>query len=144
MPRNGWKQKKIHQVLVAENSRKGSPDTNLKSYVTDPNSVYGCNAIGKITKHVAQVCGFVRWEQCTNHGNRAYGITVIRANKNYKSISKNALSHNRHKNKNSQDPYNRENVMTSHMFQNALQYNDPNIKSTVHPPKPNKKCIIPT
>ena len=93
-----------------------------------------------MTKHLAQVCGFDKWERCTNHGNRAYGITIVRTNENYKSFAQNALDHNRHASERSQLPYNRKNAKSSALFQQALQYNpQPSKLSPTKPPSPSKR-----
>ena len=38
---------------------------------------YGVNSIRELNKKMALCCGFDNWEKCTNHGNRAYGSTML-------------------------------------------------------------------
>ena len=46
-------------------------------YLTNPILPIVENTISKLMKRVAQICEFDNWEKCTNHGNRAYGVTIL-------------------------------------------------------------------
>jgi hypothetical protein len=44
---------------------------------SNPKIPIGHTSVGKCGKEFARVCKFDNWEQCTNQGNRAFGITII-------------------------------------------------------------------
>ena len=40
----------------------------------------GENAIAEKTREQAKICGWKNWEECTNHGLRAMGVTILHNN----------------------------------------------------------------
>ena len=89
-------------------------------YLTNPVLPIGSNTISKSMKRVAQISEFDNWEKCTNHGNRAYGVTVLINSPENKHKTKDILRHCRHTSVTSQLPYNCPNTVSESNLQNAL------------------------
>ena len=101
-------------------------------YKSSPKSVIGENAIGEKTRELAKICGWKNWEECTNHGLRALGVTILQNSKELNLTNKPVLTHYRHATEQSQSPYNRDSLVANSNLQNAL-IGDVAKKSSVTP-----------
>ena len=89
-------------------------------FLSNPNQVIGPGTIGKCMKQIAQICEFDNWQKCTNHGNRAYAVTILINGTENKLKGKEVLNHCRHNSVHSQLPYNCRNPVAESRLQNAL------------------------
>jgi hypothetical protein len=99
--------------LSTERRAKGSP------YRANPNQPIGQNVIGSSMKQIAKICGCEKWEQFTNHANRALGITTL-ANADDNVAASDRLKHARHRSEQSNIRYQRQTKESMHNLQNGL------------------------
>ena len=76
--------------------------------------------IGKQIKQLALISGWDDWQNCTNHGLRALGVTTTVCCKDNNLPNKAVLNHTRHANEKSQKPYLRESATNNSSLQDAL------------------------
>jgi len=72
-------QKRVFCKKASESQLKDWRLSN-EPYQYNPNQPVGENTINKGMKYIAQLCGFEDFNKCTNHGNRALGITIAVSN----------------------------------------------------------------
>jgi len=72
-------QKRVFCYPASKEQKKAFQAANLP-YLYNKNQPMGHNKIGSSQKEFAKSCGFENHERCTNHGNRAYGITTAVSN----------------------------------------------------------------
>ena len=89
-------------------------------YKTSPNNVMGQNVITEKTRELAKICGWENWEECTNHGLRAMGVTILHNSININLTNKPVPTHCRHASEKSQNPYNRDTLIANSNLQDAL------------------------
>ena len=106
------------------------------SWVTNPNRPIGENNMGEKTKELAHLCKFDDAQYCTNHGNRALGITTLVNAPSASSNNKAILTHSRHGPAKSQEPYIHDTDIAQHRLQNALA-------TSLSKPQSEKLCIPP-
>jgi hypothetical protein len=75
--------------------------------------------IGAAMKQIAKICGCEKWEQFTNHANRALGITTL-ANADDNVAASDRLKHARHSSEKSNIRYQQQTKGSIHNLQNAL------------------------
>ena len=76
--------------------------------------------IDKQIKQLALVSGWDDWQECTNHGLRALGVTTVVCSKDNNLPNKAVLNYSRHANEKSQKPYLRETATNNSSLQDAL------------------------
>ena len=103
--------------------------------MTNPNAPIGQNRMSERTRELARLCSFDDADFCTNHGNRALGITTLVNAPNAQGNKKPILKHSRHNGEKSQTPYNRDTALSEHMLQNSLH-------SSLSKPQPQKPTAI--
>ena len=92
----------------------------------------GENAITEKTRELAKICGWKNWEECTNHGLRAMGVTILHNSNKINLTNKPLLTHSRHPSEKSQNLYNRGILIANTNLQDALT-GDVTKKSTATP-----------
>ena len=81
---------------------------------------YGRNTIAGKIRELSKICGWLNWEECTNHGIRTLWVTILHNNKEINLTIKPILNHYHHADPTSQNPYNRETAITNSTLQNTL------------------------
>ena len=89
-------------------------------YKTIRRNVMGENVIVEKTRELAQICGWKIWEECTYHGLRAMGVTILHNSNKINLTNKTVLTYCRHTSKKSQNPYNRDTLIANSNLQDAL------------------------
>ena len=74
----------------------------------------------KKTRELAKICGWKNWEECTNHGLRALGVTILHNTKELNLTNKPVPTHYRYATEQSQSPYNRDSLVANSNLQNTL------------------------
>ena len=80
----------------------------------------GRNSITEKTRELVKICGCENWEECTNHGLRAMGVTILHNSNKINLTNKPVLTHSRHPSEKSQNPYNRDIRIANSNLQDAL------------------------
>ena len=88
--------------------------------MNNPNAPIGQNKMNERTKTLAHLCSFDNADFCTNHGNRALGITTLVNAPDAAGNKMPILKHSRHANETGQKPYNRDSAISQHRLQNSL------------------------